>query len=414
MGNYYGPLEFAGLTHEMQYHETLSYNGNDLEERWNTMFQCSSFPSWAATTYNPSHPQLPLFSSSAPSSSSLKPPVGRGREYYRQRKRSNSASRQVHPSAPYKHCVDQILDTDGTPVGEIINRDTTSARNAALGLCFPNDHTSSQEDIVFWTDASYKMITESKSTHDQVKQWEQMKQEPEKWHAGVAIAWSVTHSSGLSRHQKHGQTGGWRDEHYTHTPRSISTPKPLWHASHEAAWQITGLQHFNQAELLGITLALHRAVDIFRQAPSVHLSGHSQPTPRSIAIFTDSKAAMWDLTGDNWHTNNVKTESEYWTLREANTAAIVAEAKGYMRQLRDMNVRAKISWVPGHVGVPGNEWVDGLSRFARISGSRFRARSGWKGDERIASWERIDRRLILDSGSDLQRDNRVTDWGHWK
>ena len=80
---------------------------------------------------------------------------------------------------------------------------------------------------------------------------------------------------------------------------------------------MAGLQHYNQAELLGVALALQRAVYIFRQSPP-------QQTLRSIAVLTDSKAAMWDLTGDNWHTNSVKTGSEYWTLREENTTGIVA------------------------------------------------------------------------------------------
>ena len=73
-----------------------------------------------------------------------------------------------------------------------------------------------------------------------------------------------------------------------------------------------------------------------------------------------------------------------------------------MRELRDMNVRVKITWVPGHVGIPGNEWVDGLSRFARISGSRFEGRCGWRGGERRVDWERVERRLVLDSDGDCR------------
>lgn len=214
-----------------------------------------------------------------------------------------------------------------------------------------------------------------------------MKQNPEKWRAGVAIAWDVKGSSVLHRRQIRSMMGEWRDEHYTHSPRGVDTPKPSWYASHEAAWQETGLQHFNQAELLGVTLALQRAVDTLRKPPD----SQSVPKPisRSVTILTDSKPAMWDLIGDNWHTNSVRTESEYWAIRAANTAVMLAEAIGYMRELRDMNVRVRISWVPGHMGVPGNEWVDGLSRFARISGSRFKGRCGWErglGRRSVGGW----------------------------
>jgi len=279
MANYYGALKLDGPSHDS--HSNDAMDGLNTRFKSFTIEQMSSWATTRSPSPSPSHPP-PLFSSSAPSSPSLEPPpwIDRYRTRRYRQKRSDSAPPLPGPQSP-KHCVDRIFDTDGTSIGEIVNRDTDSARSFALDLCFPKSQ-SRGEDIVFWTDASYGSITESKSgAHGQVKQWDQMKQNPEKWRAGVAIAWDVAHSSGLRRRQHRVNTGAWRDEYYTllSPPRAPNNHHhSSWHANHEAAWQVTGLQHYNQAELLGVTLALQRAVDILRHAPPSRSSQSPPPT----------------------------------------------------------------------------------------------------------------------------------------
>lgn len=316
----------------------------------------------------------------------------------------------------------------------MINSDPQTAWTMANNLCFRHQPIPAEEvdDIVFFTDASARRLTESRFNRDRgVLQWLKMLENPVEWRFGVAITWDIPPSSALYNSSKQAapktkSTGAWHSE--TDDVKPIQDVE--WKAPNEAAYQISGVQHYNQAELMGILFALERAVTIYRThyhniSKSID-NGDYRPATRkltnSITILTDSKPAMWDLTGENWHTDSIRTGSDYWILRQENTKRIVLQAKKYMKILRSMKVAVTIQWVPGHCGVFGNEWVDGLSRFARLLPPRFGNGSSsmeeeGNGNERACEedgWEDmglmwVEKAMVVDTGLGLNYDPHAVD-----
>ncbi|KAM7198350.1 hypothetical protein V8F33_005141 [Rhypophila sp. PSN 637] len=211
-----------------------------------------------------------------------------------------------------------------------------------------------------------------------------MQANPVEWRSAVAIAWIVSSSPDINfcfTSEGTGcEVGSWIPKSTrVGVPTSYHRPAEDWKPVHEAAWQVAGLQHFQQAELLGLLFALNRAVYIFQQLDAElqeqERTGTRNCPKKTITILTDSKPAMWDLTGFNVRTEAERTKSDYWVSREANTRNIVQKAKESMQILRELDVEIKIQWTPGHSNVPGNEWVDKMSRRVRLAPSRIRPES---------------------------------------
>ncbi|KAK4209137.1 hypothetical protein QBC37DRAFT_486328 [Rhypophila decipiens] len=351
-----------------------------------------SGPQYPTTTETGEHRALqshysPSYQTQAPVSSLLIrsnsiPQSGRNRFYEerrrgRERKRKHEAcfGRSETSQPPHKkhksqkHIVNTVLAEDGSALAELIHFDTTRARDQAIGLCTQNQRVvprpSSFVDVVFFTDASARGTTKSTDPDQCINEWDRMQANPAEWRSGVAIAWTVSSSSKRFCSIFAGSTkavGSWPSPSYC---RAMYSAGQRWKPTGVASWQIAGLQHFQQAELLGILFALERGVEILRheaqiaqrEAMSQGLNPPYTPTPtaKTITILTDSKPAMWDLTGFNVTTDAERTNSEYWVSREANTRSIVHQAKSKMKILRELGAEIKIQWTPGHSDVPGNE-----------------------------------------------------------
>ncbi|KAM7192436.1 hypothetical protein V8F20_008896 [Naviculisporaceae sp. PSN 640] len=324
---------------------------------------------------------------------------------------------------PEKFIVDRVVDDyDQTVLAEMINCDPRTAWNRANELCSPPDQTptgqeTNIDDIVFFADASARRITEERNNRAKdVAQWSKMQKNPSAWRSGVAITWNIPASSPLNNTSNNAKdnnesTGTW----HLATDKITPIQGLQWRAQNEAAYQIFGLQHFNQAELLGILFALERAVSIYRayfdnineEIDNDECQGINKGLSKSITILTDSKPAMWDLTGDNWRTDRIRADSEYWKLRRSNNKKIVTQAKKCMKMLRSLGVAVKIQWCPGHNDVAGNEWVDGLSRVVRGMSSRFKKNKN--GEDIVRSeceedgWEEmglegVKKEMVVDTG----------------
>ncbi|KAM7215928.1 hypothetical protein V8F06_008686 [Rhypophila decipiens] len=410
-----------------------------------------SGPQYPTTTETGEHRALqshhsPPYQTQAPVSSLLIrsnsiPQFGRNRFYEERRRgrerkrkheacfgRSETSQRPHKKHKSQKHIVNTVLAEDGSALAELIHFDTTRARDQAIGLCTQNQRVvprpSSFVDVVFFTDASARGTTKSTDPNQCINEWDRMQANPAEWRSGVAIAWTVSSSSKRFCSILAGSTkavGSWPSPSYC---RAMYSAGQRWKPTGVASWQIAGLQHFQQAELLGILFALERGVEILRheaqiaqrEAMSQGLNPPYTPTPtaKTITILTDSKPAMWDLTGFNVTTDAERTNSEYWVSREANTRSIVHQAKSKMKMLRGLGAEIKIQWTPGHSDVPGNEWVDMLSRTTRLAPSRFRPETSFsnlpqdEAEGNTFGLEKVKKATVLDSWVHITFDSGST------
>ncbi|KAK3321738.1 hypothetical protein B0H66DRAFT_531106 [Apodospora peruviana] len=136
------------------------------------------------------------------------------------------------------------------------------------------------------------------------ERWKQMKASPSKFAAGLAIAWDCGFhgSSGLSG----------------------------WYPLHHGAWQVTGLQHVDQAELLAVSMALDKAIEATQHNPVVAV--------QNVTIFTDSKSILLHLGGKHWFDDAKRVDNEYWDARDFNMGVIKSMVKQRLHMLSYMGV----------------------------------------------------------------------------
>ncbi|KAK3317441.1 hypothetical protein B0T19DRAFT_469104 [Cercophora scortea] len=233
--------------------------------------------------------------------------------------------------------IDEVLDPLNPALrnvlARIITQPSASAQQTATAACQNPDPTT----LTFWTDSSFPFVPK----HREKTRWAAAKLAPTKHACGLAIAWDLVacHTTSAS---------------YT-VPTDGPAPaaQQLWQASHRA-WQVTGLPHNDLAELRAIAKALEQALAMVGTDPRW-----------KVRVFTDCKAALWNILGENWRDREHRDGGAYWVTRDRLVGGMKGEIMEVLRKLRMAGREVELNWVPGHVGVVGNEMVDTLSKKAR-------------------------------------------------
>ncbi|KAK3384059.1 hypothetical protein B0T24DRAFT_588657 [Lasiosphaeria ovina] len=245
------------------------------------------------------------------------------------------------------------------------------AAHRALFRCF-----GPQECINMWCDASFREVRGG--LHGPAE-WVSMREQPCLWVAGVSIVWHVECFE-ESVSYRAGPQDEPDAEYYAGVPEDAGAELLELELDQDIQsivgstrcdrelWALAGVYHHQAAEMFGLMMALQIAVNKLSVEPS------SSQT-RRLTVNTDSQESIWILAkgsspwaAEREATSTFGDDMERWELHEEANKSFRAHMLARLEELGRLNVFVSFEYVPGHVGVPGNEVADKFAKDAREHG----------------------------------------------